>query len=242
MTWLVLLIAVWVTGWGLKHRGQPRSRVPASQLALRYTFDARQNWALCIAHSIANTKKDGGLSAYADPSAALPTVEQGQALRNSLLHIFGLRSSLNDAQIRSTLNAQISRLWFRIDLDKLRPEDDPLAALAFACARVTFAVRAACLLGWLDEAAQWYVLLQNAQRANDCFDSWHQFGTAWARGRQQWTKASRADSLGLAFSEADVQRWLTDPQHPWHCIPWQVPPLFAPLIHATRRSDCSDAI
>ncbi|NHZ78519.1 DUF1266 domain-containing protein [Massilia sp. CCM 8695] len=225
MNWLILLLFLWVMRrLYVLIRNRIRSWT-GSATRVRYKFDARQNRALALAHPIASAR---ALVAYANPKAPAPTAEQAQALRASLLHIIGLRASMQDDAVKAALPELLRRHWFRIDLDRLRPEDDPRAAMAFASARVAFAVRTASLLGWLDPALQWEVLFQNAQRANDCFASWEEFGAALARGRQQWIAGARADSLGAAFDEATLAQWLASRSHPWRSMPWRGQVLFEP--------------
>lgn len=224
MSWIVAACFVWFCTrlaqalWAAHLRRKERA-------PLRYAFDARRNWSLALAHPMADA---GRVHAFANPKAPGPSPEDAQALRASVLHVLGLRNTLSDTELRAALESLMRREWFRIGLDKLRPEDDPRAALALASARLAFAVRMATLLGWLDPDLQWQVLYQNAQRLNNCFDSWDDYASAWSRGRQQWLAASRADSLGLAFSEADVKAWLADARHPWRKMPWQTDPLFVP--------------
>lgn len=148
-----------------------------------------------------------------------PEVLEAQ-LRVPLLHAFGVRQEASPSQIRAMLPALLRTRWFRMDLDRLRMDDDPRDALAFACARVAFATRVAGLVGWIDEETQWAVLLDNARRAGECFNSWQDYGEAWARGRRQWVAASRADSLGLAFDATAVTQWLSQPKHPWAQLRW----------------------
>ncbi|RSZ57179.1 DUF1266 domain-containing protein [Massilia atriviolacea] len=228
MSFAAIVVLAWlIHGMVKRFSGRPADTRPEKpgNHKLRYKFDARQNWALALAHPIASARAIG---AYADPKARGLSPQQAQALRASLLHILGLRASAQDDAIRSALPELLRQHWYRIDLDRLRPDDDARAALAFASARVAFAVRAATLLGWLDPALQWEVLYQNAQRARDCFGSWQEFGAALARGRQQWIVGARADSLGAAFDEARLAQWLGSRGHPWRSMPWHGPVLFAP--------------
>ena len=146
--------------------------------------------------------------------------ERERRVRASLLHLFKLPGDITTEQLRVELPRLLRTRWFSIDLEDTPPEDDPADALAFACGRVAFAVRLAGLLGWIDDDTQWQVLQQNAQRTRDCFAGWADYGSAWARGRRQWVARSRADGLGFAFSEADVQAWTTDRSHPWGYMAW----------------------
>ncbi len=156
--------------------------------------------------------------------------DEGRAyLRAPLLHQVGLRNDATDEQAREHLDATLERQWYRLDLDKLNSTDDPHAAMAFACARVAFLMRCALLLGWIEHDPAWRVLLLNAQRAQDCFDSWEAFGQAYLAGRQQWVAAFRADSLGGRFDQADLNGLLEPASGGWADLPWNALPALDPV-------------
>lgn len=215
LVWLAWRLLLWVLGPFLRWYARPRLR-------RQYVLDDHWNWTLALADPMAFGRIKGGFT-----DAPMPQLADSlqQSLRPALLHLLGLRSDVDDAQLRATLPARLQACWYRIGLDALRPDDTPRDALALACARVAFATRTAALLGWLDEATQWQILHHNAQRAADCFASWKDFGTAYARGRRQWVAHSRADSLGVAFTEEEVAQWVSNRDHPWHWLPWPLPPL-----------------
>lgn len=214
LAWIAWRLLLWVLGPFLRWYGRPRLR-------RQYVLDGHWNWALALADPMAFARIKGG---FADAGMPLLSEPLQQSLRPALLHLLGLRGDLSDAQVRATLPAQLQERWYRMDLDALRPDDSPRDAMALACARVAFATRTAALLGWLDEATHWHILHHNAQRAADCFQGWEDFGKAFARGRQQWVAHSRADSLGVAFTEQDVAQWVANRDHPWNWLPWPLPP------------------
>jgi hypothetical protein len=214
MAWLAWRLLLWVLGPFLRWYGRPRLR-------RQYVLDAHWSWTLALADPMAFARIHGGFADARMPRLAEPLQ---QSLRPALLHLLGLRSDMADDQVRKILPGQLREGWFRMGLDALRPDDVPRDAMALACARVAFATRTAALLGWLDEATQWHILHHNAQRAADCFHHWQDFGTAFARGRQQWVAHSRADSLGVAFTEDDVAQWVANRDHPWYWLPWPLPP------------------
>lgn len=213
MNWLSYLLLFWLL-WRVGKAWRERKKPEL------YVLDAWRNGALALAHPMAVARIENG---FADAPLPRLSDELALSLRPLLLHYFGLRNEMSDAQIRSTLRREIGARWFRFDLEALSADDAPRDALAFACARLAFSVRLAALLGWLDEETQWSILGQNAQRARMCFDSWFDYGTAWARGRRQWLARSRADGLGVPFGEPQVRAWLADVRHPWNTLPWAQP-------------------
>ncbi|WP_326535591.1 DUF1266 domain-containing protein [Pseudorhodoferax sp.] len=214
MYWLVALLLrglrwVWRRG---------RAHIRARREALRYAVDPQRALALALAHPVAATRVG---RRFTDPAWRVGDRDDlARQLGPVLLHVLGLRAGLDDTALRAAVAARLGDRWYRLDLDDLQAQDDPADALAFACARTAFCTRLAGLLGWIDEASQWRILAQNAARAADCFAGWQEYGAAWARGRRQWVAASRDDSLGLAFDEADVRGWLADAGHPWQTLPW----------------------
>lgn len=176
------------------------------------------NSALALAHPMAFHCVLGGV---ADAQVLPPDDQLAQQLRPMLLHHLGLRTDLEDAQIHQRFPDQLRQRWFKLDLQQFHGNDDPRAALAFACARVAFFVRSAHMMGWIAQDLHADILLLNARRARDCFGSWLEFGNAYAQGRAQWVELGRSDILGVAFSAADVAQWLQSETHPWHAMPWQ---------------------
>jgi hypothetical protein len=221
MIWKILL-AVWFLWWLWRvmkyfYRHDRNYTQRAKERNNAYALENEQNWALALAHPAAMKRIKNG---FAD-SVLPPFTESLTAiLRPALLHYFGLRVDSSDEVLREFFTKQLPAKWFTLDLKALHSEDDAKDIMAFACARLAFAVRCAACLTWLDQEMQWRILEFNAQRARECFSSWQEFGQACARGRRQWLSQSRSDSLGTNFSEDDVGQWLQDPHHPWCTIPW----------------------
>jgi hypothetical protein len=222
MVWLIgmaaVVLAVWMAWRFLCWCADEVDREVEARQMRADAFPEAQLCAIALAHPMAHPHLGVALGSTR-PLADRESVER--VLKPALLHLFQLRPGLDAQVLRERLTAQLKSRWFAIDLDKLHAQDDPRHALAFACARVAFGVRAAGLLGWIDEDTQWQLLLQNAQRARDCFSGWQDFASAWARGRSQWVQRGRADSLGVNFSDADIAHWLADRFHPWACLPWE---------------------
>ena len=218
--WTKLAIAVallfWIVRSSLKRINAAKSR---GDMVSYQAGSPEHNWALALAHPMAYHAMQGGFASDLDgASDAL-----AKQLRPMILHHLGLRTDLGDEQVRQQLPDALRQRWFMLDLQRLQRSDDPRAAMAFACARVTFFVRCARLLDWIDEEAQWQVLMLNAQRAQQCFDSWLAFGQAYAQGRAQWTATGRSDVLGIGFTAEEVAQWVTEEQHPWHAMDWNLP-------------------
>jgi hypothetical protein len=213
---MFLMIAVVVSVWLLWQAFKPR-RAPL--------FSPRKHWSLLLAKPMADAMGVEGFYS----SACDHFNEQAQKiLRAALLHQAGIRSHCDDEAVRAHFSATLERQWFGLDLQALKADDEPRAAMAFACVRVAFLVRCALLMHWLEPAVAWRVLLLNAQRAQDCFDSWEDFGKAYQQGREQWVAAFRVDSLGEAFHEQHLRQLLTPGSGAWNAIPWQTPAALSP--------------
>ena len=213
---IITAILFWVFRGGFKRVNAAKKR---GDMLSYQAGSAERNWALALAHPMAYHAMQGGFASDlngADEALA-------QQLRPMVLHHLGLRTDLNDEQARQQLPDAMRQRWFTLDLQRLHRSDDARAAMAFACARVAFFVRSARLLGWVEEVPHWEILMLNAQRAQQCFDSWQNFGSAYAQGRQQWLAQGRADVLGKAITAEEVAQWVIEPRHPWHAMNWHQP-------------------
>ena len=213
---LIVALIYWVLRGGFKRLKEAKQR---GDIISYQAGSQKRNWALALAHPMAYHAMQGGFASDlhgADEALA-------RQLRPMILHHLGLRTDLSDEQVRLQLPDALRQRWFMLDLQRLQRSDDVRAAMAFACARVTFFVRSARLLEWTDEALHWDILELNAQRAQQCFDSWLAFGQAYAQGRAQWLAQGRSDVLGKAFTSEEVAQWVTQEQHPWHAMSWNLP-------------------
>lgn len=213
---LIVALVYWVLRGGFKRLKEAKQR---GDIISYQAGSQERNWALALAHPMAYHAMQGGFASDlhgADDALA-------RQLRPMILHHLGLRTDLSDEQVRQQLPDALRQRWFMLDLQRLQRSDDVRAAMAFACARVTFFVRSARLLEWTDEALHWDILQLNAQRAQQCFDSWLAFGQAYAQGRAQWLAQGRSDVLGKAFTTEEVAQWVTQEQHPWHAMSWNLP-------------------
>jgi hypothetical protein len=206
---MFVCIAAVVSGWLLW-----RAFRPSGSASL---FSYRKHWSLLLAKPMADAMEIEG---FYSPSFNQFTEQAQTTLRPVLLHQAGLRSSLNDEEVRAHFSATFEQQWYSLDLQALTTEDEPRAALAFACVRVAFLVRCALLMRWLEPELAWRVLLLNAQRAQDCFESWADLGNAYKLGRAQWVETFRVDSLGKAFQEQQLQQLLASGSGAWAVTHW----------------------
>ena len=213
---LIFAIVYWIFGSSFKRVNAAKVR---GDIISYQAGSAQRNWALALAHPMAYHAMQGGFAS--DLNGA--DDELAKQLRPMILHHLGLRTDLSDEQARQQLPDALRQRWFMLDLQRLQRSDDGRAAMAFACARVSFFVRSARLLDWLEDSMHWEVLLLNAQRAQQCFSNWQEFGQAFAQGRTQWLALGRSDVLGKAFSPEEVAQWVTEEKHPWHVMSWSLP-------------------
>ena len=188
-------------------------------------FTPRKQWALTLAQPMVDATS---MTGFFNPASDHMTDAARALFRVQLLHQMEFRANATDDEVRQHLAQVFESRWFRADLHALLPTDDPRAALAFACVRMAFFARTVMLMGWVEPMAAWRVLLLNAQRAQDCFASWEDFGHAFIAGRQQWLAAFRADPLGKAFDAASLRQLLAPPKGPWAALAWPDLPAFSP--------------
>lgn len=192
----------------------------------------RKHWALALAQPFVDATQ---LSGFTSPAAGTVNEATRAHFRAQLLHQMGLRTDASDEDIRAHLARTFESHWYRADLNSLLPADEPRAAIAFACARMAFFARVVMLLQWVEPDIAWRVLLLNAQRAQDCFTSWHDFGQAFIAGRHQWVAAFRADPFGKAFDDGALAGWLNKGEA-WRGLPWPGLAAFSPEPAAASRA------
>ena len=216
---MFLLIAAVISAWLLWRAFRPRGAAPL--------FSQRKHWSLLLARPMADAMEVEG---FYSPACDHFTEQAQTIVRAALLHQAGIRSNSNDEAVRAHFSATLEQQWYSLDLQGLTASEEPGAAMAFACARVAFLVRCGVLMHWLEPELAWRVLLLNAQRAQDCFDSWEDFGKAYKLGREQWVAAFRVDSLGEVFNEQHLHQLLTPGSGAWADIPWRTPAALSPAL------------
>lgn len=101
-------------------------------------------------------------------------------------------------------------------------------AIAFECVRIVFLTRCMVIFNLIDESRAWFILFLNAQRAQDCFDSWADFAYSYANGRAAWT--AHADQGGGPSQRAkmEVEHYLAMSNGNWQTLPWNALRIFDP--------------
>jgi hypothetical protein len=221
-TLLYLAVAVWAL---LKIASKVRNGVKNS------TFPYRKHWALNLALPMVEAQ---GLDGFSNPDSTELGEESQKLFRTGLLHYLELPSRTSDKEAIRDIAEHYEATWFRADLHAMKDTDDPQAAVAFACVRVAFFTRILMLMQWIDKDAAWRVLLLNAQRAQECFSGWQDFGQNYLIGRRQWTASFRADPLGATFDDDQLAR-LTGGLKPWALMPWDVSIIFDPQRVSTSQ-------
>lgn len=220
MGWVIFLLLLAFVAWLLQGGFQNLKEAQKRGDMISYEAGSpERNWALALAHPMAYHAMQGGFARELQGADEV----LARQLRPMVLHHLGLRTDLSDAQVRQQLPDALRQRWFMLDLQRLQRGNDPRAAMAFACARVAFFVRSARLLDWVEEEPHWDILMLNAQRAQQCFDSWLSFGQAYAQGRAQWLAQGRADLLGKTVTAEEVDQWVSEAKHPWHAMDWGLP-------------------
>jgi len=136
------------------------------------------------------------------------TPTQAAHLRPLVLHWLGLRTDLADTAAAPQTAQTLRQRWFTLDLQHLDQDSDLRAALAFASLRVAVYLRAAHLLGWLDDAFYHTLKTLNTRRARDCCADWVSFLDTCATGRAQWQAHGRTDILGESLDPGQLRPWL----------------------------------
>jgi hypothetical protein len=128
---LIVALIYWVLRGGFKRLKEAKQR---GDIISYQAGSQERNWALALAHPMAYHAMQGGFASDlhgADEALA-------RQLRPMILHHLGLRTDLSDEQVRLQLPDALRQRWFMLDLQRLQRSDDVRAAMAFACARVTF--------------------------------------------------------------------------------------------------------
>ncbi len=147
----------------------------------------------------------------------------------------GLSENLDGAALRHKVE-DILRRWPagigsspRTFYHHLAAQGQVRDALAFDCMRTAFLTRCIAGLDWCDVHQAWLVLLLNAQRAQDCFDSWEDYATAYVRARRVWLTLRDTPTALAGRDLQEATHYLQDPVSRWRQLPWNEFKIFEPI-------------
>ncbi|WP_225616873.1 DUF1266 domain-containing protein [Variovorax sp. 38R] len=191
----------------------------------------RRRWALALGDILLLRN---GLRCDSDALALELPAEQRQRLAKQVLREMNMAADLPERDIATQMQAALVGWVSGLGrthanfYEQLAAEGKVRDALAFDCARTAFLVRCIALLGWVPESQAWLVLFLNAQRAQDSFESWEDFGHAYARARLHWLRISSQDGPASSRATLEVQEHLQNTQGNWLTLPWKRYRIFDP--------------
>lgn len=93
--------------------------------------------------------------------------------------------------------------------------------LAWDLGRCVPMLRDGYSLGWLSEEETWSQLLKIAKHAQESYESWSSFGTAYIVGRLYWSSGGLSESTCSRYFDK-LGQILANDQHPWCTLPWDL--------------------
>ena len=192
----------------------------------------RRQWALALADILA--RRNGLPTKGVDLVFKLDD-DKRQHLAQQLKKELGLKENINEEALRQKVE-DILRRWPagignspHTFYHHLAVQGQVRDALAFDCMRTAFLTRCIAGLGWCNENDAWLVLLLNAQRAQDCFDSWEDYATAYVRARQVWLTLHDTPATIAGRDLQEATHYLKDPFSRWQKLPWKEFKIFDPI-------------
>lgn len=222
------------TAPGSQGAAAPAREDPALRAARAAADNAapnRRRWALALADILLIRN---GLPCNGDTLALELPAEKREQLARQVLREMNFPADLSAAAIparmQAALTGWVGGLGRSHDgfYEQLAAQGRVRDALAFDCARTAFLVRCIALLGWVPEAQAWPVLFLNAQRAQDSFDGWEDFGLAYARAREHWLRISTQDGPASTRAAMEVREHLHNLEGSWLMLPWKRYRIFDP--------------
>lgn len=138
----------------------------------------------------------------------------------ALLAYLNLKPNPDREELKVAINKRFQQDWFKLGLYQTQQDDDLPNALAFATAKLSFALQCCLILDWISRDTHAEVMQKNAIRAIDCFSSWREYGKAVSKGRHQYLLHGYSDYIGNRVTEEMIEAWLTEPRHPWNAVKW----------------------
>lgn len=226
MIYLIVFKIILLVAWYLirsklsarKHRRFERLGYIDYHLA---NLSANAAFERILAHPFAAQNIKGRYYRY-DPK--VKTFNFSEELRGTwqptLLAYLNISHSLERQSINELITSRFKKEWYRIGIVNSHYNDDLTATMAFAIAKLSFALQLSLIFGFIDHATHKRIMALNAIRARDCFTSWQDYGHALVRGRLQYLENGLIDYIGNHINEEMVNQWLTQKNHPWRTISW----------------------
>lgn len=222
-TVLNVLLALAFFYFVLVHPGRRQARLQAQA-------PARRRWALALCDI---QLRRNGLPYQTDVLRIQLPPDRLLSLRRSVLSELELDPAASEAVLRPQVQRALSHWAQGMGTDRrnffvqMAHRGQVRQAIAFDCARTAFLVRCLALLELCAEEAAWLVLLLNAQRAQDSFRDWDDFGRSYATARQAWLNFN-SNTPATQRADLEVDEYLNDRGSNWSLLPWDNYRLFDP--------------
>lgn len=184
----------------------------------------RRRWALALADILLIRN---GLPHKATTLDLTLPEDKRQQLAERLLKELGIaaneNSSSRDRRIKGYLRHWIGGVGQAPTgfYEALAAQGQVRDAIAFDCARTAFLVRCIAGLGWCSHNDAWLVLFLNAQRAQDSFISWQDYGLAYIRARHVWLTLQQTPPQTMIRDRLEIEEYLAKYDSNWKQCSWQ---------------------
>ncbi|AHG20356.2 hypothetical protein Z042_12475 [Chania multitudinisentens RB-25] len=192
--------------------------------AARLTCHDRRRWALALADILFIRNQLPHNVTTLD--LQLSEVKR-QQLSEQLLKELGIADNASDEYRREHVERSL-RLWISgvgqapaAFYEEMATRGQVRDAIAFDCMRTAFLVRCMAGLGWCNHNDAWLILLLNAQRAQDSFVSWQDYGAAYARARHIWLELMQTPPQMMDRAALEIKEYLARQDNNWNRCPWQ---------------------
>lgn len=235
-----LLIALLIAFWFIRRNYKKNKPLIAARIAQEKEKDRqaekrrntrRRKWALALADILA---RRNGLEKQGISLTLKLSDDKRQHLAQQLRKELGLADNLNDVALRQQVHDILCRWPAGIGKSprdfyyQLASQGRVRDALAFDCMRTAFLTRCIAVLDWCDKDQAWLVLFLNAQRAQDCFNSWQDYATAYVRAREVWLTLHKTPPAIAGRDLQEVTHYLNDRTGNWRNMPWNEFKIFEP--------------
>jgi hypothetical protein len=190
----------------------------------------RKRWALALADI---QLRRNGLPHQTDSlQINLPAAEL-KRLREAVLQELEINAQQSDAALAAAVERSLNQWAQGMGTDRggffyhVASVSEVRMVMALESARTAFLVRCLALLGLCREDQAWLILFLNAQRAQDIFQSWADFGHAYAQARYAWIEQKNQEAASQR-SFVEVQEYLNERLGNWSTLAWDDYKIFDP--------------